>query len=262
MASPRITFTYSIQSADSLDLLQIEQSDWSAYTGRVTKGGMILSLREMLYGEDAGNVVDCGMTGGEVVCLIDVYPRRPGLVYQFGTSHGYLSDRQEQEAEVTETRNFSLETSVSPSYPPLTITRAEWADAVYDAEGNDIVPPSLTIDNGNIVCPFPVFGAADITYTTERHSYILTLPRRDAALDNFYSAAVYGWYEGGVDWLEVELPPGIELFEADPDAVCGSWSSGAVTWPDEEDPGNPDVSADRYSVVDYCTQEIVEDRTV
>ena len=260
MTSPRITFTYSGPSGLD-DLLQIEQSDWSAYTGRVTKGGMILSLREMLYGEDAGNVVDCGMTGGEVLCLIDVYPRRPGLVYQFAASYGRLSDRREEEARVTETRNFSLETSVSPSYPPFTINRAEWADAVYDVEGNEITPPALTIEDGKITCPSPVYGAVDITYTTERHSYTLNLPRRETALDNFYSAAVYGWYEGGVDWLEVELPPGIEVFEADPDAVCGGWSgSSDVIWPDEEQ-GLPDVSAHRYTVVDYCTQEIVEDTT-
>ena len=47
MTSPRITFTYSGPSGLD-DLLQIEQSDWSAYTGRVTKGGMILRLASLL----------------------------------------------------------------------------------------------------------------------------------------------------------------------------------------------------------------------
>ena len=255
---PRITLQYSGPTAQDLELLQIEQSPWSAYTGVVTKAGMVLTLREMLYGEDAGSVVDCGFVDGNLVCLIDVYPRQPGLSYQFSASYGELSPRREETVHLTETINFSLESSVTPEHPPLAINHAAWIDAVYDSEGNDIAPPQLTIIGGSIASPLPVYGAVEVEYTTERHSYILTIPRREDAVDHFYTAAVFGWYAGGVDWLEMELPPGIETFDADPEAVCGRSDSGSVIDPDDPD-YTPPVSASRLTIVDYCTQEVLED---
>lgn len=258
MTSPRITFTYSAPTADSLDLLQIEQSDWSTATGRVSKGGMFRSLREMLYGEDAGQQVDCGFTSGSVVCLIDVYPLEPGLAYQFAASYGFLSDRYEETAVETELLNFSLVDTVTPSHPAREIQRAEWVDEVYDSEGNILAPPQLTIVGDEIRTPLPVYGAVEATYTTERHSYTLTISRRTDAVDNFYTAAVYGWYDGGVDWLVLEMPPGIEAFNLNADAVCG-WSGSSSAEFEEPNGGDQPVSADRETVLDYCTQEVVED---
>ena len=159
---------------------------------------------------------------------------------------------------LTETINFSLEAAVTPEHPPLSISRAVWIDVVYDSEGNEIAPPQLAIVNGAITSPLPVYGAVEVDYTTERHSYTLTIPRRADAIDHFYTAAVFGWYAGGVDWLEMELPPGIETFDADPDAVCGRSDSGSVIDPDDPD-YTPPVSASRLTIVDYCTQEVLED---
>jgi len=258
MTSPRITFAYQGPAAESLDLLQIEQVDWDRYTGKVTTGAMVRALREMLYGEAAGSLVDCGMTGGCVVCLILVYPRVPGLSYQFAASYGDLSERLEEIVEESETINFSLENSASPNHPPLAIISAEWADVVCDAAGNEIVPPPLTIEGDEIISPIPVYGAVDVVYATERHAYTLTAPRREDTVDNFYTSAVYGWYGGGVNWLAVKMPPGIETFNADADAVCGG-GSGFIETPEEDDPGDEPVTGNRRSVVDYCSQEIVED---
>lgn len=258
MPAPHITLTYRGPASESLDLLQIEQVDWDRYTGKVTTGAMVRALREMLYGEDAGSLVDCGLTGCSVVCLILVYPRVPGLAYQFAASYGSLSERLEEIVEESETVNFSLETSASPNHPPMAIISAEWADVVYDAAGNEIVPPALTILDGEIISPIPVYGAVDVVYTTERHAYTLTAPRREDAVDNFYTSAVYGWYSGGVNWLAVKMPPGIETFNADADAVCGG-DSGFIEPPEDDDPGEEPVTGNRRSVVDYCSQEIVED---
>lgn len=259
MTSPRITFSYQGPASESLDLLLIEQAvEWGRYTGRITTGAMVRALRSMLYGEDAGDLVDCGLTDGCVVCLILVYPRVPGLAYHFAASYGELSERDEQTVEESETINFSLETSASPTHPPLAIISAEWADVVYDSLGNEIAAPKLTILDGEITCPIPVYGAVDVTYTTERHAYTLTAPRREDAVDNFYTAAVYGWYAGGVNWLQVDMPPGIEVFDADENAVCGG-DSGFINHPDDEDDSQEPVTGNRRSVVDYCSQEIVED---
>lgn len=81
------------------------------------------------------------------------------------------------------------------------------------------------------------------------------------ATDNFYSAVVYGWYAGGLDYQQIEMPPGIEAFEADPDAICGYSGSATVT-NDEPEPYEQPTTANRISIVDYCTQLIIEDSFV
>ena len=53
-----------------------------------------------------------------------------------------------------------------------------------------------------------------------------------------------------------------EQFEDDPDAVCMGSTSGSLAGPDEDD-GPPTVAgANRYTVVDYCTKEILSDSFV
>ena len=260
--SAHITLTYSGQRSERepLDLLLIEQQEWKPYTGVVTKGSMIKYLSALLYSESYEEQLDCGMSGGNVVCSVYVYPRVLGLAYQFHASHGTLSTRLQETVEITEACNFSLESAVAPKYPPLSIASATWADEVYDIVGNSITPPALTIASGEITTALAVYGAVDITYTTERHTYILTAPRRDEAVDNFYSAVVYGVYAGGLNFLEIEMPPGIEAFEADPGAICGGGGvDGSITDPDEDNPPPPPRPKDRKTVVDYCSQQVASD---
>ncbi len=264
MTSPRLTLTYSGQSAErvALDLLLIEQEDWRPYTGVVTLGDMVGYLAALLYGEDFQDRIDCGLTGGEVVCAVFVYPRRAGLAYQFHTSHGILSERRIEDIEVEEGVNFSLSNRAAPHYPPLAIFEAEWLAEVYDVAGNLISPPALIISGGEIRSAVPCYGSVQVRYTTERHSYILTAPRRDdgQTIDNYYSAVVYGVYAGGINWLEIDMPPGIETFESDPEADCGWGSvSGSISRPDHEEQPVQPRPKNRKTVVDYCSQEVASD---
>lgn len=264
MTSPRITFTISRPAASSLGLLQIEQQEWSAYTGKVTTGVMVSALRTLLYGDEYQDSLDCGMVGGSVVCIIDVYPRLPGLAYQFAASWGSLSPRSEEEITETELVSFHLGATATTRHPCQEILRATWVDSlVYDAEGNEITAPALVIDGDTIATKTgqAVYGTAEVVYRTERHGYTLTIPRRDEAIDHFYSAVVYGWYDGGLDYLQIELPPGIETFEADANATCGHTVTATVT-DDDDDPIDQPVTASRVSIIDYCSQVIVEDSYV
>lgn len=264
MASPRITFTISRPATSSLGLLQIEQQEWSAYTGKVTTGVMVSALRTLLYGEDSTDSVNCGVIDGSAICQIDVYPRRAGLRYQFASSWGNLSTRYEEEITETELVSFHLESSASPSHPCLEIFSASWVDnLVYDAEGNEIAAPGLIIDGDTVATKNgqSIYGTAEVVYRTERHRYSLIIPRRDTAIDNFFSAVVYGWYDGGLDYLQIELPPGIETFEADANATCGHSVTATVT-DDDNDPIDQPVTASRVSVIDYCSQLVVEDSYV
>lgn len=264
MSSPRLTISLNGPATESLGLLQIEQQPWAAYTSVVTTGAMVRALRTMLYGDEYQDTIDCGLVGANVVCIIDVYPRMRELEYQFSASWGVLSDRSEQDVIETELVSFRLSATATPSHPAFAILSADWVDnLVYDTAGNERKAPGLIIDGDTIATAdgSTIYGTAEVRYRTERHSYILTIPRRDDAVDNFYSAAVYGWYQGGLEWLIVEMPPGIATFEADPDAVCGHSVTASVT-DDEPDPYEQPVTASRISVVDYCSQVVVEDSYV
>lgn len=264
MTSPRITFTVSRPAASSLGLLLIEQQEWAAYTGKVTTGVMVSALRALLYGEESSDRVNCGVIDGAVICQIDVYPLTPGLRYRFAASWGNLSTRYEEEITETELVSFHLESTASPSHPCREILSAAWVDnLVYDAAGNEIAAPTLIIDGTTIATKNgqAIYGTASVVYRTERHRYSLVIPRRDTAIDNFFSAVVYGWYEGGLDYLQIDLPPGIEVFEADAEASCGYGSTASVT-DDEDNPLEQPVTASRVSIIDYCSQEVVEDSYV
>lgn len=264
MSQHALTIAYGLpsgQTPDPLDLLLIEQEAWRSSTGVVTKAELVRWLAARLYDREYEERTDCGLVGGSVVCAIYVYPRVAGLLYQFRASWGTLSERSVAMETITETINFQLDAEVDPRYPAREIKSATWMDQTYDASGAIIPNPALTIQGGKITSTVPVYGAVEVRYTTERHAYMLTCPRREEAIDNNYSAVVYGLYAGGLNWLVLEMPPGIDAFEADEDAECG-WGStvGSITAPDDEDWPVEDGLYERRTVVDYCTQLIASDR--
>lgn len=266
MNSPRLTIPIQGPAIASLGLLQIEQQEWDYYTGVVTTGVMVSALRALLYGEESTKAVNCGVAGGVVACIIDVYPRVAGLAYRFAASWGQLGSRQEEEIIETELVSFHLESSATPSHPVREIISATWVDdLVYDAQGNEIAAPGLRIDGEGIATAgnLAIYGTAEVRYRTERHRYTLSIPRRSDSdtMDNFFSAVVYGWYEGGLEYLVIDLPPGIEVFEADAEATCGYGSTASVD-DEEQDPIEQPVTASRTSVIDYCSQQVVEDSFV
>jgi hypothetical protein len=245
--------------SDLYDLLQIEQEGWGPYVGVVSIADMVREASNQLYGTSYITDPWCGVVDGEVVSTIYVYPRTPFLLYQFHTSWGRLSPRYEATLELTEILNYRLTREVQPDHPPLAIMDAAWIDDCYDADGTVIVPPLLIIAEGKITSAIEVYGAVSVRYTTIRHTYTLNQPRRTDALDNQYSAVVYGLYEGGINWLMLALPPGLAAIEDDAAAHCG-WA-GSLWMPDESiqaPPVNPG-GADRRTVVDYCTQTIIRD---
>lgn len=250
----------SSSTATSLDLLYIEQRAWLPWTGQVTKPQLVRYLASLLYSEAYQDQIDCGLSGGSVVCVVDVYPKRAGLAYQFFTSHGQLSARSEALVVIeAETVDFQMATAASPQYPPREILSVAWAGPCYLVDGTEIAQPLLTIEGSTLVSARACLGTALVSYRTERHSYVLTAPRRDTALDNHYSAVVWGVYSGGLNYLAIELPPTIAEFEADAEAVCGWGGSATVT---TQDPDSSEVQPspkNRRTVYDYCSQLIASD---
>ena len=264
MSASTLTLTYQRpqSSRTPRDLLQIEQDDWRPYTGVVTVGEMVGYLANWLYSEQYDSMIDCGLVGDDVVCTVRVYPREPNLAYQFYTSWGTLSARSVAMLEIEETINFAMEARVSPEHPPRSIASAEWLDDCYDLEGNIISPPALAIDGEEIVSSVACYGSVLVSYVTEQHTYLVTCPRRAEAIDNNFSAVVYGVYSGGLNWLVLEMPPGIDAFEADQEARCG-WGgiSGSITGPEDGVPEDT-TKADKLTVVDYCSQQVADERII
>lgn len=264
MPSHALTLTYATRatSREPLDLLQIEQDDWATATGVVTSAAMVRRLSAILYDEDRRDELrlDCGLSGDSVRCLVRVWPLVPGLVYRFATSHGTLSERLVEEISETEDVFFQLTTVERVKHPVRAIESVEWLADCYDADGAIVAQPALSAVGQEVRSGRPVYGTARVKYQTERHTYALTCPRREGALANFYSAAVYGVYSGGLNWLEIDMPPGIEEFEQDPDADCG-WGSagGSIDWPEDEPYPVEESNRTRLTVVDYCSQIVASD---
>ena len=262
MTDHTLTITYSlpIGTADGQDLLRLEQEDWSVYTGAITKGEMIRWLGAMIQDTTYQPLIDCGLAGDQLVCTLYAYPYQPELIYQLHPSWGTLSERRVETIEIREMVQFRLTTEARTDYPVRQILGVDWAADCYGPEGEIVPPPPLTADRETLSCTSPVYGTAAVHYTCERHTYILNAPRRETALDNQWSVIVVGVYEGGLTWVAVEMPPGIERFEADPDAICGRRSgSGSVIMDDELPPVQPNT-ARRTTEIDYCTQEVLTDR--
>lgn len=258
-----ITFSNQSLSQEPFDALLIEQDDWKPYTGIVTKKDVVRYLASIFWPEESFNPqFDCGIVGGEMICPIYVYPYTQGLAYQFKTSYGTLSERAEDTIDVTETVNFSLDTEVTTKYPVRELKSVEWVDVVYDETGTITTAESITFENMTLTIGTPVYGSARVEYTTERHAYVLTVTPRTDVAENLFSAAVFAVYAGGIQWLEIEPPPGAdEYLEGTEDCSFGWRSTGSVTYPDDSGNRPKAAYADRKIVMDYCSNTQISDDT-
>lgn len=264
-----INFINPDRDRDPLDLLKIEQEEWAPYTGYVTKANVVKYLAELLYGSGDEVQVDCGMVGDTVVCGVFAYPLEPDLTYQLHTSWGELSERSVEEIEHEEIINVTLRrnddtdqvySEESLTYPALEILSTEWLGDTYGADGAYIAPPVITTDGATLQIGAACYGAVRVRYRVLRHTYILNIARREESIQNHFSAVVFGVYSGGINWLEIDPPPGAEEYAAD--LECG-WGNHGVVEPEEDDPleDPPMRHANRRQVKDYCSQEITSDVT-
>jgi hypothetical protein len=265
MTATLLTLAYALPASnrEPRDLLKIEQQQWSRYTGQITKQEMVRWLAAAIGNEAYQSQIDCAMTGDNLACTLFVYPYLADLPYQLHTSWGTLSERSVAMLEISELVQFKLTTSETVKNPVRRILAVKWADECYGPEGEIVNPPELTANLETISCMAPVYGTATVKYLCERHAYVLNAPRRAAAIDNHFSAVVVGVYAGGLTYHVVEMPPGVETFVADPNAECGrqpGWG-GSADWP--EDGKYPPLprTANRLTIVDYCSQKVLSDVT-
>ncbi len=252
-----ITFAAPAESGgrDPVDALLLEQAEMGSYSGHVTRGQIVGWLRSMMYGYEEPEV-DCGLdSDGGVNTAVLVYPYDPALAYRLALSHGELGELVVEEVEFVELVHLTPDrTTADLKYPAQAILAAEWIGDGYDGTGAAVPVPAVTVDGLEITLARPVYGALKVTYRVVVHGYAVTLPAREKALDNRWSSVAYAWWDGGVKWLSLELPDGINNMEEG--QPCGWSSTGTARYPDDEIRGPQGDSASREIIVDYCTQTI------
>lgn len=258
--------TVTISNASSvtpLDLITIEQEEWSPYTGYLTKANMVKIVASYLYGTDFGATIDCGIADGQLVTLIYAYPKIADLDYTMRCSRGTLSERLVEFVEETEVVNFELEDIASLSHPARELISYDWYDEfkVYDKTGKEIAYPVVTIIDNEVSLSQKVYGSVEVTYQVERHTYGITVEQREESIENFYSSVVFATYEKGIKYLELTQPPNSDELNENLDASCtgGYKINGSFSSEDDDDTSSMSRNADRKIVVAYCEQEVLTD---
>lgn len=260
MISSAITIPYSIAAAAQGDLLVIEQEEWSKNIGVVTKFELLRYISSRVYDRPYISSTACGVSEGSLSCLVNVYPRRGGIVYRLHTSWGAVSEARGGLVDVEEIINFTLSTEEKVKYPCRSVKEVYWLAECYSSDGAEVDGPEITVSGDSLTVSSPVYGSAQIKYQTEKYTYTLTIPKREAALEEFFSAVIYALYVGGIVWEEIKLPDNFD--ENTAAERCGLSGSGTVTWPDEDPRSIADNPYRRHTIVDYCSQTIVSDTIV
>lgn len=248
------------------DLLIITQEDWANNTGKVLMSDFYNFTYNALTSQTITNNVDCGLNAnGSCTSTIYTYPRVSDLSYQLHTSFGSLSDRKVESYEHQELISFDIDNEADTEFTPSGNVSYSWIGSVYDSAGNVRSVPSVSIDSdGVIVLSSKVYGSLKLTYSVTRHIYKLTVTPRTYGSDLF-GAVVYGVYENGISWHELQNPPDLD------DLTEGSVSCGGLSVDDtdtdsdasdtDDDAPNTAPKVNRVITTDYCSQVVISDVT-
>lgn len=247
--------------------LRIEQEEWETTTGQVTKSGLYSYLYGRLTANIVVNNVNCGfsMVDGvpTVFTTIYVYLPMAEFPYAFHTSYGMLGAKAIDRLEQKEIINFSLSKSHQLVYLPGADVEYSWVGAVYDVHGAVTPAPEVSFEGGSVLLNKIVYGSLRVEYGVLRHKYVLQAPIRAGVEEvDLFGAVVYAIYDGGISWLELEPPPGIDaLLGGGGSNVCGYAVIPADVPDDEYQPPTECPKADRTIDIDYCSQEVLSDDT-
>ncbi len=239
--------------------LIIEQEEWVAYTGSLTRYSAAAFVSNLVYDTRYTIDINCGFVDGAVATLVHVYPEKPGRDYQAHLSWGTLGERIIDEHTMQESIDFSGARSYTLKYPARRIVSMRWLGEVFDHNLDPIPPPALSAsgDLREVKSSITAYGTVKVVYDTIRHNYTVRIGKRENAEENKYSSVFYAVHDGGVDHLVLSEPPAADELEGD----CASGGGGSVSiiGPEPGEPNYPEPGADRETVYDYCTGELISD---
>jgi len=232
---------------DSRGLI-IEQAPWPKGTGRVSPLQIILAADAQLFGLEPPEI-ECGVEGDGFTTAVYVYPYDPGLAYRCGVTHGSLAHPVRTTVTMRETVSFAMATEATLKYPLRELVSIDWLAEVWSAAGAVVANPALSVDGETVRSAAPIYGTAEVVYTTLRDSYGLQITARDDAVENVYQSVFWADWNGGVKLLVIEAPEGAEE-DHEFQIEC---TGGSVLQIPPDDPDQPPApSKDRTITLDYC----------
>ena len=260
-ATLTISFAAEAASASPADIVLLEQEEWGAYAGRLTKLGMTRYLDHMLYasgGGSAPNVVDCGRDGaGDLNTALLVWPLGDDARYRLIATVGTLGAAELGEVEEQDTVSFTLTRSATLKHPAQRVLSAEWLTGPWTTGGVKIAPPPLAASGRELRANVPVYGSVRVRLLARRYRHPLKISWDEVKA----LVASGGWSEWAVCLPASGRPVALALTMnrgaedmAQSGGSCGRGGSFKVTGPDEEWPPVAEPE-DKTVHCDYCTGE-------
>jgi len=261
-----LTINYSLPTPGSTSAnVLLEQKEWNDNTGYVTKANFIRFMGRLIYGSGTDYAwaedIACGWDAEGITATIYAYPSPYTLAYTIEATYGDLSDGIQEIVNQEESIKFSLTKEASLKYPVYEMTEDPFPlGDFYDVNGDQILFDSftVTVSGQDIKLSQKIYGTIKFKYKSLRYTYTLRLAKRseEEAYENFYSSVVWVGWNGGLRWIEVEIPPGAE------DDICGWDDGGSSVGQFPREPNTPTAAgADRSITIDYCSGEVISDST-
>lgn len=241
-----LRITRSTSARDTSASVLLEQEPWDRYVGLLTRGGVVVYLRSLLFDEPPQEE-KCAALDGVVGGIVYAYPDPPGLAYHLGISHGEAGERIVSELEYAEVLQIQNEQRPSLRYPTGEILSATWVTDAFAADGESLPRPAVSIAGGQIVIAAPVYGTLLVIYRVTRHTYRVRIAARPTAPENKYQSYVYAVWDGGNNFIEYQPP-----VDAEDDGRCNNSrrGDGDISAPDRCEPSVYPEDIWRYW--DYC----------
>lgn len=255
-----IPFAEETETAQAADLVLLEQEEWGAYAGRLTKLGMTRYLDHVLYasgGGSAPSVVDCGQDGaGNLNTAVLVWPLADNVVYRLFATVGTLGAGELGEVEETDTVSFTLTQTATLRHPARRVLAAEWLTGPWTTGGVKIAPPPLMVDGRELRANAVVYGSVRVKTLARRYRHPLQISWNEAKA----LLASGGWSEWAVCLPAPGRPEALSLTmnrgAEDMAQSGGSCGRGRFKSKQDEPEWPPVVEPEDKTVnCDYCTGE-------
>ena len=266
-----LTFTTNADAAASSRPFALEQkawpekspanfSEWLEAEGHVTPSvSQIIWLYE-LYKSDCAS-------GGQLVATLRVRLLDTATPYVLRSSWGTVAPA----VLVTETRQeflaFELATEKQVDFG--TITAATWNGEVWDADGNQVEPPTVTLSGRTATAPQPVYGVLECTVVEDLFEHSLTIAPRtmtpaqaerleqgERIVGELYAATAMLFCNQQIDLVDIDTPQNF--------GTCSGGYSIGGSGSDDEDDEDQETRWYQvgFEVLDYCTGAPIPNATI
>lgn len=248
-----LTLTLSPEDINTRDRVLLEQEPWDPYVGMLTKGGVVVYLYDLLFGEEDNVSTDCGVDEyAGVSGVVYAYPDPKDLNYHIGISHSDPGEPIITELQYSELLQVQNEKAPILRYPTDEIISAEWITDAFTVGGQPLPRPIIHTSGGKIRISEAVYGTILVIYKVVRHTYSVYILPRPTAIENKYQSYVYAVWDGGNNYLEYEPP---KTVEDGGDCNLSRHGEGDISTPEDCEP--PLVSPeDVHYDVDYCSGKV------